>query len=135
MRIETCWLGVITKSNVLSAGNASEPALMTPWTCGSDSVNGANVTDADAFGATLTDLVSIAWPSISSDTGTFVAGSPPLLATPAVTVMRSWFENVAREKFADGTARLVRPLAPTETGVSVIPSGKCTSSDPVHPDF
>src|SRR6476646_2606532 len=115
--MDTCWLGVITKSKVLSAGNASEPALMTPCTCGSESVNGANVTDAAALGATVTDLVSIWWPSISSDTGTLAAGSPLLLATPAVTVMRSWLEKAARAKFAEGTARLVTPAAPTETGV------------------
>ena len=36
----------------------------------SETVNGRNVTDSDAFGPTVVDRESIWWPSISSVTGT-----------------------------------------------------------------
>ena len=49
--------------------------------------------------------------------------------------MRSWLENDERANCTDGTARLATVSVATDTGVSVIPSGKCTSSDPDQPVF
>src|SRR5689334_11874232 len=118
------------KSNVLSAGIGSVPALTTPCTDGSLSVNGENESDADAFGPTLTGSVSITWPSISSETGRLLSGVAPLLAIPAVTVIRSWLENDERAKVTDGTATFETVSVATDTGVSVMPSEKCASSEP-----
>ena len=53
------WLGVRMKSNVLSAGSASDPARTRPCTLGSANVNGAKVTEVDALAPTLTGSVSI----------------------------------------------------------------------------
>ena len=77
------------KSKVLSAGIGSVPAFTTPCTVGAAIVNGEKDTDADALAPTLAVSVSMTCPSISSDTGMFVAGVALLFATPAVTVTRS----------------------------------------------
>ena len=65
------------------------PAFTIPWALGEASVNGENDTDAEAFAPTLVDSVSITCPSISRETGMFVAAVTLLFATPAVTVTRS----------------------------------------------
>ena len=52
-------------------------------------MNGVNVTDADAFGATLAVLRSMVLPSSSSVTGRSAIGAAPRFVTPAVIVMRS----------------------------------------------
>src|SRR5262252_9229740 len=97
---------------------ASEPARTTPLASGSVSVKGANAIDADAFAGTFTDWVSSFRPSISSVTGTFAAGSKLLFAMPAVTVTRSWPENVERANVTDGTAILTVFSEATEAVVN-----------------
>ena len=132
---DTGSLGVSTKWKVLSAGSGSVPARTIPRTFGPDSVNGANVTDDDAWGATVARSVSSSWPSTVSDTGTFPTASSPLLLSPAVTAIRSWPEKADRPNVTDGTARLRALAEPIGIVVSVIPSGKRASSDPVQPVF
>jgi len=63
------------------------------------------------------------------------AGAGDLLVhhPAAVTVMRSCPEKEARAKFTDGTERFVGLGVATETVLSVMPSGKRTSSDPLQP--
>src|SRR5882672_476092 len=126
--------GVSTKWKTLSFGSASEPARTMPLTLASASVNCVKATDADAFGAMVTGLLSMVWPSMSSVTGRLTTGTLLRFVTPAVTMMRSWPENDARAKATDGTATLETSSDATDTGVSTVPSGKCTSSTPAHPD-
>ena len=111
------------------------PARTAPRTFGPDSVNCVNVTDADACAGTDARFDSISWPSTSSVTLTSCSAASPLLLRPALTVTRSWPENAARPKLTDGTARFAVSLLPTETVLSVMPSGKRASSDPLQPDF
>src|SRR3954452_23991420 len=66
-------------------------------------------------------------------TGTSFIGASPLLLRPAVTVRRSCPENEARANATDGTARFALPGEATDTVLTVIPSGKRTSSEPVQP--
>ncbi len=133
MARETGSLGASTKLNVLSAGIGSVPARTAPRTFGPDSVNCVNVTDPDACAPMLAGSVWMSWPSIVSVTGTAFSGASPLLLNPAVTVMRSCPENDARAKFTDGTDRFVVFGVATDTVLSVMPSGKRTSSVPLHP--
>ena len=133
-RTETVWLGVSTKLNELSAAKSSVPAFTMPRTAGSASVNCWKDTDVDAPAGTVTGLLSICRPSISSETGTLLTASVPVFCTPAVTVMRSWPENIAREKLIDGTERLPVEGDATETVVSLMPSPRWTSSAPVQPE-
>src|SRR6185503_18452213 len=97
------------------------------------SVNCVNDTEPEACGATVTRSVWISWPSMVRVTGTFDAGESPLLLNPAVTVIRSWPENDARAKVTDGTERLATPGEATDTVLTVVVSGKRTSSEPLQP--
>jgi hypothetical protein len=130
---DTGSLGARTKWKALSAGRASLPALIEPRTLAPVRVNCVKDTEPDACGATVARSVSISCPSMVSVTGTLATGASPLLLSPAVTVMRSWPENDARAKVTDGTARLATPGDDTETTLTVMPSGKRTSSEPLQP--
>jgi hypothetical protein len=127
--------GVSTKSKALSCGSWSLPARTVPFMLASATVNGAKTTDEDAFGATPTGCVSIVRPSISSVTGRSLIAIGPRLMIPVVTATRSWPEKVVRVKVTEGTERFGASADATETGVRTVPSAKCTSSAPVHPDF
>src|SRR6185503_3024143 len=133
MTSETGSLGARTKWKALSAGSGSEPAFTEPRTLGPASVNCVNDTEPEACAATVARSVWISWPSIVSITGTSLSGASPLLLRPAVTVTRSWPENDARAKVTDGTARFAVPGDATDTVLTVMPSGKRTSSEPVQP--
>src|SRR4051812_27741627 len=74
-------------------------------------------------------------PSIDNVTGKALCGASPRLVIPAVTARRSWPEKGERAKVIDGTDTLLVPGDATDTVVSVIPSGKCASSELVHPVF
>ena len=120
-RIDTGSLGVSTKWNTLSAGSASVPARTVPRTFGSASVNGANVTDADAFGRDGRRLrLDLAAVDRRASPGRPVTAASPLLLRPAVTVMRSWPENAARAKRdrRHGQVRRVRRRRPTRRAAS-----------------
>ena len=91
------------------------------------------MTEPEACAATVAFSVWISWPSMVSVTGTSFSASSPLLLRPAVTVRRSWPENDERANATDGTARFVVFGDATDTVLTVIPSGKRTSSEPLQP--
>ena len=53
---DTAWPGETTKWNMSSRGRSSAAARIVPRVSGSESVNGANVTVAEALGSRLTPL-------------------------------------------------------------------------------
>src|SRR5262249_56160518 len=67
--------------------------------------------------------------------GTWGTASAGVLLRAGGRVMRSWPEKAARANETDGTARFETFGDATETVLSVIPSGKRASSDPLQPDF
>src|SRR5262245_45079036 len=113
-----------TKLKVLSDGIGSVPALTTPRMLASATVTGKNVTEAEAFGAIVTERVSISWPSSSNRTGSVGTGVVPRLVTSTVTVARAPPRTGARAKSAVVIATLDGPGVATEIGVSVAPSGR-----------
>src|SRR4029078_13522989 len=105
MTIDIGSLGASTKWKELSAGSGSDPARTVPRTLADARVNCVKLTDEDACGAMMARPVSISWPSTVSVTGTSFNGWSPLLLNPAVTVIRSCPEKLARVKLTDGTDR------------------------------
>ena len=105
-----------------------------PRTFGRVSVNGVNDTDADACGATVARSVSISWPSTDSVTGTSFSGASPLLLRPAVT-RDALLARERRARERDRRDREIRRRRgdATDTVLSVMPSGKRASSEPLQP--
>ena len=64
-------------------------ALASPRVFGALRITGGNVVEPEPFGCTDTRVVSVTWPSISSEIGRSVTASPLRFSTPAVMVTRS----------------------------------------------
>ena len=82
-----------------------------------------------------TGFDSIGWPSTSSVVVRPLTAAAPRLTRPAVTVMRSCPEKLARAKASDGIDTFDVSALATDTGVTIVPSGNRISSAPVHPVF
>ena len=88
-------------------------------------MNCANDTEAERWRATVTGLrLDLDGRRSRASPVTSLTGALPLLTRPAVTVMRSWPEKVARANATDGTDRFDVSGLATDTGVQTVPSGK-----------
>src|SRR5262245_27797119 len=88
--------GDTTKLNALSAFNASSARRTVPLKFFELIVTGSKVTDADPPGSTFSGLFATGMPAVSSATLLPETARSVRLVTTAVTVRRSWLENVER---------------------------------------
>jgi hypothetical protein len=121
------------KWKALSRFIASSPTRTVARTSAAVSVTGANVVDEDALASTFTRCVWMPRPLTSSVTSTLASAFAPWFITPAVTITRSWSENVDRSIATGVTATLAVSLSPMLTGVRMAPSGSLTPSAPRQP--
>ncbi len=98
-------------------------------------MNWANDTDVELLAPTLTGFESMGCPSMSSEAVTLLTGAALRFTMPAVTVIRSWPEKLAREKATDGIDMFDTSSVATEIGVKTVDSGNRISSAPVQPVF